>query len=134
MGSSASTFVASYDLRHLDTISVRAHIIKLRNKEIEENEEFQTPPDNTYDYDSIMPSLNTPSDILTDSMLSALVRHLPLIMRIKQWNRLFTIDVDGVSIQTFFNYTNHHNSTLLIVKDSNDYVSFSLDILFIPFF
>ena len=44
--------------------------------------------------------------------------YLPSLVRMREWTLLFTIDIDGVSYQTFFNKVMDRDNTVFLIKDT----------------
>jgi hypothetical protein len=61
------------------------------------------------------------SDIISETQAIMISRFLPPIIRMREWERLFSIDVDGISLKTFFSNTHDHTATILLIQDTKGY-------------
>lgn len=46
-------------------------------------------------------------------------RLLPPVIRMREWERLFSVDVDGISLKTFYKNMHEHTATILLIQDTN---------------
>lgn len=60
------------------------------------------------------------SEIITDENRKLITYFLPGLIRMREWKLLYTISVDGVSMQTFFSRIKNRDNTVIIIKDEND--------------
>lgn len=51
-----------------------------------------------------------------------LTLHLPPLIRMRDWQLLFSIDTDGTSMMTFYNLVREHDETIILIKDSQNSV------------
>jgi len=58
------------------------------------------------------------SKIISELQAIMIGRFLPPIIRMREWERLYSIDVDGVSLSTFYKNMHGHTATILIMQDS----------------
>lgn len=58
------------------------------------------------------------SEILTKEMLILLGSKLTPLMRIREWDVVFSTDSDGVSFHTFYFTILKYNPTMIVVKDT----------------
>ena len=58
------------------------------------------------------------SAILTEPMLIQLGVNVPAIYRIKEWNLIFSINTDGVSMHTFYSKVEKYCPTIILIKDT----------------
>jgi len=58
------------------------------------------------------------SEILTKDMLLQLGNKIPPLLLMRQWEIVFRISSDGVSLRTFFNKVANYNPTIIVVQDS----------------
>lgn len=58
------------------------------------------------------------SNIISDTQAIMISRLLPPIIRMREWERLYSVDVDGVSLNTFFANCNSHTATILLIQDT----------------
>ena len=63
-----------------------------------------------------------PSDILNTARIHVLTYHLPGIIRLNKWVKLFSISRDGYSHHTFFDRVEGHDYTILAIKDTKGYL------------
>ena len=61
------------------------------------------------------------SSILSDAQIKVLSRHLPSIVRLFNWELIFTPRRDGHSHLTFFVKCADHEYTILLIKDTHGY-------------
>ncbi len=59
------------------------------------------------------------SEILTADMLMQLGSKVSPLMRLREWEVIFGINTDGVSLHTFYNNTRKYNPTIILVKDTH---------------
>ena len=59
------------------------------------------------------------SKIISETQAIMIGRLLPPIIRMREWERLFSLDVDGVSLKTFYSNVHSHTATILVIQDSN---------------
>ena len=62
-----------------------------------------------------VPAKNFPSAILSDVGMTMLNLHLPAVVRMCDWNLLFTIDRDGSSMLTFYERVRGFPETLMLI-------------------
>ena len=53
------------------------------------------------------------SEILTETQAIMIGRLLPSIIRMKEWDRLYSINIDGISLITFYKNLESHTATIL---------------------
>lgn len=68
-----------------------------------------------------MPICNGESAIMTDTQIMMVARLLPPLFRMREWVKVFSIDEDGVSLQTFYKNAKGYYNNLLFVEDINGY-------------
>ena len=68
-----------------------------------------------------MPTKSHKSGILSDLQISNLIGELPTYFKDSNWERLFSIDIDGCSLITFFQRCKEHENTILVIQDQNGY-------------
>jgi len=75
----------------------------------------------TESFNRFKPNLADESKIMSETQMMLIARLLPPLFRMREWVKLYAINVDGTSLQTF--YKNAHGSwnTLLLVEDTNGY-------------
>lgn len=59
------------------------------------------------------------SHIISETQAIMISRLLPPIIRMREWERIFSLDVDGVSLKTFYNNVHMHTATILVIQDTN---------------
>ncbi|CAI2360256.1 unnamed protein product [Moneuplotes crassus] len=59
------------------------------------------------------------SAIISETQAIMISRFLPPMIRMREWERVFSIDVDGASYKTFYKNVYNHSATILIIQDSN---------------
>ena len=69
----------------------------------------------------IMPTLSEKSSIMSETQLIILARLIPPIFRAREWLRLYSIEIDGVSVHTFYKWARNFDKTLLLIEDTNGY-------------
>eukprot|EP00347_Sterkiella_histriomuscorum_P017009 403351003 len=67
-----------------------------------------------------MPLMKDKSEILTEANRRLITYFLPGLVRMREWKLLYSINTDGVSMQTFFRSTRRRDNTVLLIKDTND--------------
>ena len=63
-----------------------------------------------------------PSRIFDDAMMHVLTFHLPAMVRLHAWKKLFAIDRDGYSSLTFFDKLEDNEYTIVAIKDTKGYI------------
>lgn len=61
------------------------------------------------------------SQIISETQAIMISRLLPSIIRMREWERLFATDTDGISLNTFYKNMYDHTATIMIIQDSNGY-------------
>ena len=56
---------------------------------------------------------NEKSEILSETQAIMIGRLLPTIIRMKEWDRLFSVNIDGISMTTFYKNLEDHTATIL---------------------
>lgn len=64
-----------------------------------------------------MPHKSEKSEILNDIMISGLVEALPSMIKMADWQLVYSLNRDGISMLTFFDKCKHHPNTFLVVQD-----------------
>lgn len=59
------------------------------------------------------------SCIISETQAIMIGRLLPSMVRMREWQRLFSIDIDGISLNTFYNNLHDHSSTIIVMQDIN---------------
>ena len=67
------------------------------------------------------PNLADDSVIMNETQMILIGRLLPPLYRMREWVRLYSLSVDGVSLQTFFTNAKGSWNTLLFVEDTKGY-------------
>jgi hypothetical protein len=63
------------------------------------------------------PIVKDKSVIIDEGDRKLITYFLPGLVRMREWKLLYSIAVDGVSMQTFYNNTRHRDNTVLLIKD-----------------
>ena len=69
-----------------------------------------------------VPKKSDKSDILNDYQISNILQHFPPMIRPKDWDLVFSINRDGVSVGTFYERCRDFSKTLLVVQDTHGWV------------
>ena len=69
-----------------------------------------------------VPSKNFESSILDEIGIKMLTLHLPSRVRMREWDKLFTIESDGTSMLTFYESLRERDDTIILIQDSQDSV------------
>ena len=48
-----------------------------------------------------------------------LTMYLPPLIKMREWNLLFTIERDGTSFETFYRSVEDRDNTMIIIEDEN---------------
>ena len=70
---------------------------------------------NTTPLIEFIPKKSEKSEILNDLKISNIIKHFPPFIRAKDWELVFSLNRDGVSVGTFFERCKHWTMTLLVV-------------------
>jgi len=68
-----------------------------------------------------MPTCNGESVIMSDTQIMIIARLLPPLFRMREWSKVFSVDEDGVSLQTFYNNSKTYSNNILFIEDTNGY-------------
>jgi hypothetical protein len=52
--------------------------------------------------------------------------HLSSALKMSEWKMIFSIERDGVAYQTFYSMLEEHENTVIIIKDENDQINFTV--------
>lgn len=66
------------------------------------------------------PMYKEKSEIINDVYRHLIAMYLPPLIRMREWHLLFSINHDGVSMQTFYNNTHNRDNTVLLFMDDKD--------------
>ena len=69
-----------------------------------------------------IPKKSEKSEILSDLQISNLIENFPSYLKMADWNLVFSINRDGVSMGTFFQQSKDWRYTLMVIKDTNGWV------------
>lgn len=58
---------------------------------------------------------------MSKTQIIIIARLLPPVLRLREWTRLFSVDSDGISFQTFYKNARDYSNTLLFIEDTNGY-------------
>mmetsp|Transcript_18983 Transcript_18983/g.23522 ORF Transcript_18983/g.23522 Transcript_18983/m.23522 type:complete len:108 (+) Transcript_18983:89-412(+) len=70
----------------------------------------------------VKPVADEASQVLSPAKMLVLSYHLPGAIRLNKWTLLFSPRRDGYSPLTFFERAEEYEETLLVVKDTQNYV------------
>lgn len=59
------------------------------------------------------------SSIISETQAIMISRLLPPVIRMREWERLFSVDVDGISLKTFYKNMHDHTATILLIQDAD---------------
>lgn len=62
------------------------------------------------------------SEIVDESTRKLITYFLPGLIRMREWKLLYSINKDGVSMQTFYKNVKKRDNTVILIKDTNDKV------------
>lgn len=66
------------------------------------------------------PCQNFESNIIDEIGIKMLTLHLPALVRMREWNLLFSLERDGSSMINFYNQVRERDDTIIIIQDAND--------------
>lgn len=58
---------------------------------------------------------------MTDTQIMVIARLLPPLFRMREWRKIYSVDEDGVSLQTFYKCAHNHSNSLLFIEDSKGF-------------
>lgn len=61
------------------------------------------------------------SNIMSDTQIMLVARLLPPLFRMREWKKIYSIDEDGVSLQTFYSNAHGYTNSLLFIEDNGGY-------------
>ena len=64
-----------------------------------------------------VPNKSEKSEILNDYQISALIGEFPSMTKMSNWELIYSLNRDGVSMITFFEKCKRYRTTLLVVQD-----------------
>ncbi|CDW83732.1 oxidation resistance protein [Stylonychia lemnae] len=113
---SSSTSIQFYD--SLDHVERQSQVDSLKH--------VQHYDKSTFVISASLPEFQTimknKSEIIDEASRKLIAYFLPGLIRMREWRLLFSINQDGVSMQTFYNLVRNRDNTLLLIKDLNDRV------------
>lgn len=68
------------------------------------------------------PKAKDKSEIIDNANMKLIAYFLPGLIRMREWRLLFSINHDGVSMQTFYNLMKNRDNTVILIKDEHDRV------------
>jgi hypothetical protein len=68
-----------------------------------------------------VPIMSEKSKIMTELQIILIARLLPPLFRTREWKKVFSVDEDGVSLQTFYKNANNYSNAILFIEDNNGY-------------
>lgn len=64
-----------------------------------------------------VPNKSEKSEILNDYQISALVAEFPSMVRMEDWQLVYSLNRDGISMLSFFEKCRHYKTTLIVIQD-----------------
>ena len=58
---------------------------------------------------------------MSDTQIMSIARLLPPLNRMREWKKIYSVDEDGVSLQTFFKNAAGYTNSLLFIEDNGGY-------------
>lgn len=68
-----------------------------------------------------MPIWADKSKVMSDTQIMVIARLLPPLFRMREWKKVYSVDEDGVSLQTFYKCAHNQSSSLLFIEDSKGF-------------
>lgn len=65
---------------------------------------------------------STDSDILNDYQISNIIEHFPSIIKTNDWELLYSLNSDGVSVGTFYERCKYWKLSLIVIKEKGGYI------------
>ena len=62
------------------------------------------------------------SEIMNEFQISTIIDYFPSLYKSMNWKLLYSLNRDGVSLQTFFEKCKKQTTTLLVIRDTNKWV------------
>eukprot|EP00347_Sterkiella_histriomuscorum_P021924 403332297 len=69
-----------------------------------------------------IPNKSEKSEFLTDQQISNIIEELPSMLKQNNWTLVYSMNRDGVSLNTFYEKAKKWKHTLLFIQDTNNYV------------
>lgn len=58
---------------------------------------------------------------MTNTQIMVIARLLPPLFRMREWSKIYSIDEDGVSLQTFYRNAKSYSNSILFIEDTKGY-------------
>ena len=69
-----------------------------------------------------LPVIESESTIIPLIGFMMISLHLPPILKLREWKQLFSIEIDGTSMETFYDSVSENESTILLIQDEDDQI------------
>ena len=66
---------------------------------------------------NFLPVIEKESSIIPLIGFMMISLHLPPIIKLREWNRVFSIEQDGTSMNTFYKCLQDHEDTVILIQD-----------------
>lgn len=93
-------------------------------KEIEISPVIEEIPDlmpKSEGLDRFIPTCSESSTIMSETQIMLIARMLPPLFRMREWRKLYSVAVDGVSLQTFYKKAKGYSNSVLFIEDANHF-------------
>lgn len=132
---SSSTYIPYYDVIKKDVGELKEDEFELVNTEeltesnqVGDSKDSETtsphkkdgkpaPLPKSENHPRFMPICNGESAIMSDTQIMMIARLLPPLFRMREWIKVFSIDEDGISLQTFYKNAKGYYNNMLFVED-----------------
>lgn len=61
------------------------------------------------------------SVIMSETQIILIARLLPPLFRLREWKKVYSVDSDGISLQTFFKNAKGYSNSILFIEDDGGY-------------
>lgn len=68
-----------------------------------------------------VPIMSEKSKIMSELQIILIARLLPPLFRTREWKKVFSVDEDGVSLQTFYKNAHNYSNAILFIEDDGGY-------------
>jgi hypothetical protein len=72
-------------------------------------------------HNRFMPTCSGKSSIMNDTQIMIIARLLPPLYRLREWTKAYSIDEDGISLQTFYKNAKGYANNILFIEDGNGF-------------
>ena len=69
---------------------------------------------------TFLPVIEQDSTILPRLGFMMISLHLPSLLRLREWKRLFSIENDGTAMRTFYSNVQEHDDTVMLIQDEDN--------------